>query len=162
MSVPHVSSRGTMRESHPPPHWEEIQKGNLRQRQPRPLLVNMFFFFSFLSPPPILSLKLFIPIYHLAELASQFLHQLMRNGSAEFGMEATRGIPFRVRECFHGADNRRTFHSVLLPCNICKTLLFPTTPPPSRNLHPRTTHTHRCTHIHTQPQYPLPLFWCTT
>lgn len=98
----------------------------------------------------------------MAELASQFLHQLMRNGSAEFGMEATRGIPFRVRECFHGADNRRTFHSVLLPCNICETLLFPTTPPPSRNLHPRTTHTHRCAHIHIQPQYPLPLFWCTT
>lgn len=55
MSVPHVSSRGTMRESRPPPHWEKIQKGNLRLRQPRSLLVNMFFFFFFLSPPQIWS-----------------------------------------------------------------------------------------------------------
>lgn len=60
-----------------------------------------------------------------------------------------------VRYC---TDNHRTFHS-LLPCNICKTLLFPTTPPPSRSLHPRImhththkhrhSHTHRCRHTHT-------------
>jgi len=50
MSVPHVTSRGTKRESHPPPLWETLQEGNLRLRhQPQAPQVNMFFklFISF-------------------------------------------------------------------------------------------------------------------
>lgn len=56
MNVPHVTSRGTKSESHPPPLWETLQEGNLRlRRQSQPPRVNMFFklFFlpwSFLSP----------------------------------------------------------------------------------------------------------------
>lgn len=61
MSVPHVTSRGTKRESQPPPLWETLQEGNLRlRRQPQPPLVNMFFFFFFslLSLPPFLIFSL--------------------------------------------------------------------------------------------------------
>ena len=61
----------------------------------------------------------------------------------------TCSIPLRVRErCT--TDNRRTFHSPRLPCNICKKLLFPTTPPPSRTLHPRKMHASRCKRKHTR------------
>lgn len=149
MSVPHVSSRGTMGESRPPPHWEKIQKGNLRLRQPRSLLVNMFFFFFFLS----LHIKLdpFTQSFytHLSLGTTSFSVPPTANAKQQRRVwdGATRGIPFRVRDYFHGADNHTSFHSVLLPCNICKTLLFPTTPPPSRSLHPRATKMH--THSHT-------------
>lgn len=166
MSVPHVTSRGTKRESQPPPLWETLQQGNLRlRRQPQPPLVNMFFFFFF-SP---LSSSLFDLFSHLLFTLFQpkfqlLLHQHDLKLRAQNWDGATCGMPFRVRECCCTTDNHRTFRSVLLPCNICKTLLFPTTPPPSRSLHPRVMHTHTQlqTHAHTQPQYPLPLFWPST
>lgn len=60
---------------------------------------------------------------------------------------ATHGIPSRVTER-RTADNHSTFHSLLLPCNICKTLLFPTTPPHLRSHRPRKIHTQRCRHMH--------------
>lgn len=135
MSVPHVTSRGTKRESHPPPLWESLQEGNLRRRQPQPPLVNMFFFSFPLSTP--------LLIFSLTFYISQSLKT-----TAQSWDWATCGIPFRVRECCSATDNHRTFHSVLLACNICKTLLFPTTPPPSCSLHPRAMHTHRCRRMH--------------
>lgn len=166
MSIPHVTSRGTKRESHPPPLWETLQKGNLRlRRQPQPLLVNMFFKFSFLCFSLHLNLDLnllshlFIPLNHFVPDFSNIAHSNFANFKLKMIWDgATRRQTLRVTEC-RTTDNHRTFHSLLLPCNICKTLRFPTTPPPSRSLRPRKMHTQMQTHAHMQPQYPLPLFW---
>lgn len=152
MSVPRVTSRGTKRESQPPLLWETLQEGNLRlRRQPQPPLVNMFFKLFYHAFYLYLSFNLFSPFN-----TSQSTYQLMTAPSDFTNLKlrrtwdgATCGIPLRVRErCT--TDNRRTFHSLLLPCNICKMLLFPTTPPPSRSLHPHVMHTHRCRHMHTR------------
>lgn len=156
MSVPHVTSRGTMRESHPPPLWETLQEGNLRlRRQPQPPLVNMFFklfflFYYLYCPLDLLSHLLYLSPLTLLPNISMITPSDLANLKLRPNWDgATCGIPLRVGECCT-TDNHRTFHSLLLPCNICKMLLFPTTPPPLRSLHPRVMHTRRCRHTHSR------------
>lgn len=127
-----------------------------------PISASKHVFLLFLSLSAsnlILSLKLFIHIYHLAQLASQFLQQLMRNGSAEFGMGPHVAYLFESETAFTGPITAEVSIQSFFPATSAKRFC-------SRQhllLHAASTHAqHRCTHIHTQPQYPLPLFWCTT
>lgn len=142
MSIPHVTSRGTKRESRPPTLWETLQEGNLSlQRQCEAPVVNMFFklFISLLScsyPTPLHPCLSFCTSNSLRPRNGC---SMLSRSNLEHQKCCGRTVGAR-----RTTDNHRTFHSLLLPCNICKMLLFPTTPPPATNLHPRAVCTNRC------------------
>lgn len=149
MSIPHVTSRGTKRESRPPTLWETLQEGNLRlQRQSEAPAVNMFFK-DLIFPPP----SSYLPspsasLNHFAQAKFNVFSIKPRN-STMLWSDGDGGYLWLTVRDRRTTDNHRTFRFLLLPCNICKMLLFPTTPPHATNLHPRSMCTNRCRHMQT-------------